>query len=313
MSGEKWTTAQLASARKAYNSKPEWQTDYTLAGELVSVLHKSSESIRWQLRQFRRDANAVMPPKILILDIETLPIEALVWDVWKQNVYMEQIEKDWSILCWSAKWLFDRKVMGGAVTAEEAKAHTDNSVLSDIWNLMNEADAIIWHNGNNFDAKKLNWRFFVAGMPKPMYYQSIDTKKIMTDNFSATYNKLDWVAQVLGIGRKIETEFIWWKECHQGNQVYLDKMLKYNKWDVSLEEEVYLRLRPWMEKHPNLNLFSLDSDTPHCPACGSLNLRWSGKYATPLGLYNAFRCQDCAAIGRSTLKAYKLNSSKVSN
>jgi hypothetical protein len=145
-----------------------------------------------------------------------------------------------------------------------------------------------------------------------MYYKSIDTKKAAVDTFGATYNKLDWIAQVIGIGRKIETEFMWWKECEAGNKKYLDMMLKYNKQDIHLEEEVYLRMRPWIEKHPNFSLFNIEG-AAGCPACGNLNLKWSGKYATGLGLYEGFRCQECGSIGRSTKKQHKLSAAIAQN
>lgn len=307
-----WTQEELNKLLHLYKAKPEWMTDYTLSANVAEEFNRSPESIRWQLRQFHREVTTVSPPKILLLDIETLPIEALVWDVWKQNIYMEQVKKDWSVLCYAAKWLFDSKVMGAVVTPNEAIDHDDRSILGAIWNLMNEADIIVTHNGDNFDIKKLNARFFVNGYPKPMYFKSVDTKKIATDNFALTYNKLDWIAQIVGIGRKIETDFKWWKECEAGNTKYLSMMLKYNKMDVHLEEEVYLKLRPWMEKHPNVGLHSVDG-ADVCPTCGHNSLHWKGTYKTGLGLYQAFRCEDCGAIGRSTKKAHKLNDSNVSN
>lgn len=310
---EKWSEQEIKKLQSIYEKKPDWVTDNELAGKLSGQFKRSPESIRWQLRMMRKGKTAVVAPKILILDIETLPIEALVWDVWKQNIYMEQIKKDWSVLCYSAKWLFDTKVMGRVVTPEEAVAHEDKSILGEIWNLMNEANLVITHNGDNFDIKKLNSRFFLHGLPKPMYSKSIDTKKIAVDNFSFTYNKLDWIAQILGIGRKIETEFEWWKECEAGNQKYLDMMLKYNKWDVQLEEEVYLKLRPWMPSHPNMALYSVHQDVAVCPTCGSVDIHWSGTYQTPLGLYKAFRCQDCGSIGRSTKKQYKIGKAIAQN
>lgn len=315
MSGTTWTEAELKRLRRLYKNKPEWTTDYTYSLLLSKEFKRSPESVRWQLRQLHRsrlDAVIVKPPKILLLDIETNPIEALVWDVWKQDIHPEQIKKDWSILCWSAKWLFEPKVIGASVLPQEAVAHEDRSVLMRLWELMNEADVIVWHNGNDFDRKKINTRFFVENYPKPMYYQSIDTLKVAKENFSLTYNKLDWIASVIGVGRKIETSFKWWKECEAGNKQYLDLMLKYNNQDIHLEEEVYLRLRPWMEKHPNMNLYAnMVGDC--CPTCGSNNLNWKGKYATGLGLYKAFRCEECGAIGRSTLKKNKINASEVQN
>lgn len=315
MSRHEWTKPELKKLRQLYDAKPDWITDYRFSAQVAEQFKRSPESVRWQLRQFDRTVNAtaaLRPPKILLLDIETLPIEALVWDVWKQNIYMEQIKKDWSVLCYAAKWLFDAEVMGNVVSPEEAVNHRDDSILPEIWHLMNEADWIIWHNGKDFDAKKLNARFFVRGMPKPMYYQSIDTKAIAKEELGLTYNKLDWIASILGVGRKIETEFSWWKECEAGNKEYLAKMLEYNKMDTHLEEEVYLRLRPWMTKHPNMNLYANHVGNV-CPTCGEPGLNWHGQYATALGLYRAFRCGRCGAIGRSTKKQYKLSQSEVSN
>lgn len=313
MSGVAWTEAELKKLRRLYRDKPEWATDYQYALLLAKQFERTPESVRWQFRQFHRDPSnpvAVQPPKILLMDIETLPAEALVWGTWKQDIHMEQIKKDWSILCYAAKWLFDPKPFGAVVTPQEAIAHQDNSILQGIWNLLNEADYVIWHNGDDFDAKKINARLFVKGYPKPMYYKSVDTLKIAKENFALTYNKLDWIAQIIGIGRKIETEFKWWKECEAGSKKYLDMMFKYNKHDIHLEEEVYLRLRPWMDKHPNMNLYA-NMIGNVCPTCGSNALDWRGKYATALGLYQAFRCTDCGAIGRSTKKAYKLAQSEV--
>lgn len=313
MSGKDWSKAELEKLKKVYSAKPAWKTDYVLAGELSTIYKRSPESIRWQLRQFQRTKIRLSPPKILLMDIETRPLKVWAWDVWKQDIHPEQIIEDWSILCWSAKWLFEPKVMGQSVTPEEAKYARDDSILEGIWNLLNEADIVIGHNSRNFDIKKLNTRFLLSGMPKPMYYQNVDTLEAAKANFSFIYNKLDWIAGVLGVGRKIETEFSWWTECASGSKKYLDLMLKYNLWDVNLEEEVYLKLRPWIEKHPNMNVFTVNEGVAHCPSCGSLDLDWNGKYATPLGLYQAFRCQGCGSLGRATKKKYKLQSAEASN
>ena len=48
-------------------------------------------------------------------------------------------------------------------------------------------------------------------------------------------------------------------------------MLKYNKRDVTLLEEVYLRIRPWIKGHPNCANY-IDSKVPICSNCGSKNL-----------------------------------------
>ena len=50
-------------------------------------------------------------PRILTLDIETAPIEAYCWGIWEQNIGLDMIIRDWSILCFCAKWLDERSVI----------------------------------------------------------------------------------------------------------------------------------------------------------------------------------------------------------
>jgi hypothetical protein len=305
-----WTPEEMNILQKQHEARQPWDTDYTLAGRLASVLQKSPEAIRWQLRQYHRVLPKVSYAKILLLDIETLPLEGKLWGPWNQNLNPVQLKKDWSIVCWSAKWLFDSKVKGEAVSGQEAIARQDQSVLGTIWQMMNEAHIIITHNGDDFDLKKLNTRFLLAGMPPPMCTKSIDTLKVLRQNFAFTYNKLDEVAKCLGMVRKIETSFKWWDECSDGDEKRIKQMLKYNKQDVNVLEELYLRLRPWMKKHPNMNLFAVD-DAERCPNCGDMSLNWGGTYMTPTGLYGACRCEACGALGRSTKKKYNLKGAVV--
>ena len=48
---------------------------------------------------------AIKKAKILILDIETLPMEVYAWSMWNQNFGLEQVIKHTTILSWSAKWM----------------------------------------------------------------------------------------------------------------------------------------------------------------------------------------------------------------
>lgn len=300
-----WKPSELKRLRGLYEKKGEWQTDYEFSAKHAKEFSKSPEALRWQVRQYHRVIELTFP-KILLLDIETLPILADVWGVRKQFVAPVQIRKDSSMICWSAKWLFGKKVYGEVVTPDEAKEHSDKSIMLGIWNLLNEADVVITHNGNSFDLKRLNWRFLVNGLPKPMFYKSIDTYRVVTENFDPTFGKLDWINSVLGIGRKIETSFKWWKECEDGNQKYLDLMLKYNMQDVHALEELYVKIRPWITNHPNINLYAVDGDVKACPCCSSSELKWSGLYNTGSGVYRGFRCQRCGSIGRGKGKENKL-------
>ena len=249
-------------------------------------------------RPFKEEINT--GAKILILDIETAPIRAKVWDIWNQNINLEQIDNDWFILTWSAKWLFEKKVYSGRLTGKEAIAQKDERILRGIWELLNEADMVVAHNGDRFDIPRLNTRFIINKLNPPLPYQSIDTLKTIKRQFAFTSNKLDFVNKVLSLERKEKHEgFPMWSKCYIGDEKALKDMERYNIKDVRILEDTYIRLRPWIKPHPNVGLYILDENTFHCPSCGSVNLKDEGKmYYTTANAYEQFRCDDCGAVGR---------------
>ena len=87
-------------------------------------------------------------PKILIFDIETAPLKSYVWRLWKQDIspLNGMLQSEWFMLTWSAKWLFDDKIMSGKLTSKEAINEDDSRVTKEMWNLFNEADIVIAHN-----------------------------------------------------------------------------------------------------------------------------------------------------------------------
>jgi hypothetical protein len=52
-------------------------------------------------------------PRVLTLDIETAPLESYTWGIWDQNIGLNQIKSEWTILSFSAKWLGEKKVIYG--------------------------------------------------------------------------------------------------------------------------------------------------------------------------------------------------------
>jgi len=237
--------------------------------------------------------------KVLILDIETAPILSFVWDVWNQNVQPAQIVKDWFCLTWAAKWLFENKVYSAGLTSDEAIRQDDKRIMQAMWQMVNEADIVIAHNGGRFDLPRLNTRFLIHRMNPPAPYQLIDTLTHIRKQFAFPHNKLDYVNQVLGLTRKKENEgWPLWKKCYAGEKVALKEMLEYNQQDVFILEEHYLRIRAWIKPHPNMGLFILDK-VSRCPSCGSKDIKFEGKYYyTTVNRFEAFRCENCGSAGR---------------
>ena len=260
--------------------------------------------VRNEMGSIIKKESNVKVPKILIFDIETAPMKAYVWSMWKDSVPLDRVISDWFIICWSAKWLYDNDIMGDCLTSKEALEENDYRVCKSLYDLINEADIVVAHNGDRFDIPKINARFIINGFEPPKPYISVDTCAVAKKQFGFASNKLDALAGYFGFKPKLKTDFNLWKECLYGNQESLSYMLKYNKQDVKLLEEVYLKLRPWMKNHPNYANF-LDSKIPLCSKCGSNKLEEikDKYYYTQVGKYQLYRCKDCGAIvrGRKTL------------
>ena len=246
-------------------------------------------------------------PKILLLDIETAPMEVLVWGLYKQHIPYENVLKEWSILTWAAKWMFESSVMHKSVSPKDAANRKDAKVLGELWQLLDEADIIIGHNVRSFDLRKINARLHLAGYSPPSPYQIIDTLKEAQKVMSFSSYSLDYLNKVIGNNRKIKTGYGLWKRCigidNDSSDQYkaLTTMSTYNQQDVNITEELYLSLRPWIKTHPNLGLYYSDMTYSRCRNCGGVNLTPVGEYYTPMSRYKAIRCGNCGAIGRERI------------
>lgn len=238
--------------------------------------------------------------KILIYDIETHPITAYTWNKWPKSIDDSFIIKDWGILCWSAKWLFEEEVMSAKMTKDELMTLDDERISKSLWQLFDEADVIIAHNNNRFDNKKANTKFLQYKLGRPSPYQTIDTLLHARKRFSITSNRLDYIAQnFFGIEGKMHTEKGLWRRCMNREYDALEYMSIYCDQDVRVLEDVYLKMRGWIYPHPNISLIAV-ADDDCCPACGNTDREETGTpYRTYVNEYTAFRCGGCGHIYRS--------------
>jgi len=237
-------------------------------------------------------------PKILLLDIETARMWVGVWQTGKQYVGYHQIIKDWFILGWSCKWLFDFKVYSDFVTPKEAIERDDDRVCHSIWKMIEDADIVITHNGNSFDLPKINTRYIANKILPNSSFNSIDTCRASKKHFSFSSNALNYLGRYLLRKEKLNTNYQLWIDCEQGNEKQLKYMQVYCDEDVSLLEEVYLELRPYIKSHPNLGVL-MGSEEPCCPNCGSFDIDDTDSYyTTPQNMYVSVRCNGCGAVNR---------------
>lgn len=248
-------------------------------------------------------------PTITTLDIETAPITAYVWGLFKVNVGLNQIIKDWSILSVAWKHLGVDEVHYQDTSGQD-DVRDDHALLVVLWHILDEADFIIAQNGRRFDIKKINARFVEAGMPPPSPYRIIDTLEMAKDVAAFTSNKLDWLSQILAKGKEKDhhDEFPGmelWVQCLLGNPRAWAAMRKYNLADIPSCEEVYLKLRPYYSMHPNIAAH-YDDDVMRCPRCASTDILPTGDVTrTNVSEYKRFNCTGCGGYSRSR---YTLNS-----
>lgn len=236
--------------------------------------------------------------RILLYDIETSPNLAYVWGKYEQTALAYERESEFLSISW--KWLGDKKVH--VLTRTDFKLNGDRKLVKKLRSLLDQADLVIGHNSNAFDNVKANARFIAHKLNPPAPYLKVDTLAVARSQFKFNSNSLNDICEHLGIGQKTPTGgFKLWLDCMKGSRAAFKKMGLYNQKDVVLLEKVYLRLRPWINTHPNLALIN---DRPNsCPRCGSKSFSSKGHYYTRTVKYRRYLCNDCGGSFRSQSKS----------
>ena len=180
--------------------------------------------------------------KILMLDIETTPLQVYTWGLWDQNIGISQIIKSTEMMCFGAKWQGKKKVTFKSVHHDGKEA-----MLKELHSMMEEADALVGWNSAAFDHKHIKREFLENGMAPPSTVKDLDLMSVVKANFKFPSNKLDYVAQALGVGSKVKhSGFQLWIDCMAGDDKAWQEMKKYQIQDVVLLEELYRVLLPWL-------------------------------------------------------------------
>lgn len=238
----------------------------------------------------------------LLFDIETMPNLVRTWRKWEQNViWYERHGYLWSI---SWKYLGDKKVYHKNITdfpLYKKDKYSDKALTQFIWNLMNEADIVVAHNGNAFDTKTIVGRFVHYRLPPPAPYKKIDTKLLYKMYLNEDSNSLKDIAQKHNLPHKLETggEKLW-RDCENGDRKAIAKMADYNNGDVVTLESAYMLILPYITNHPNIALMT--GELVGCPNCGSNNVEKRGFNYSRSGKSQRWQCRECYSWHSSPLK-----------
>jgi hypothetical protein len=233
--------------------------------------------------------------KILLLDIETSPYLAEVFDLRNVNIRAEQILRHSETICFAASW-YHRKGIEFRSIYHDGK----DAMVKRAWDLLDQADVVVHYYGTRFDIPKLNQEFLLAGLPPPSPYQQLDLYKTVK-RFGFSHSSLGNALVRLGLTPKVKHEGqALWRGCLAMVPGAWRKMRRYNKGDVIALRELYDRLGPWILGHPNAALYRGANFA--CSRCGSGSLQKRGFSYKRSAKYQRYQCQGCGGWSVSTTR-----------
>jgi uncharacterized protein YprB with RNaseH-like and TPR domain len=220
--------------------------------------------------------SGITPPKILLFDIETTGLRA-----------------DFGNLlgcCWL--WYGEKKVHTLSIVDTEAYARgepwDDGELVKKIYELLLEADYIVFHYGDRFDLKFVKSKMIRHGLYMPKV-QTVDTWMVARTNLLLQRNSMDNLADFFETSRKGKVAKKEWMMAGYGKRSSINKIMKYCKQDIVTLLGVFEILKPYCS---NIN-YNLHYNQDGCPRCGSLNLIKQGFKYTAAGKVQKMQCTDC--------------------
>lgn len=242
--------------------------------------------------------------KILLLDLElTYAVYYAYPSKREQYLSDRDIIHDQFCVCAAWKWLHEASTYAISITDDTKQFkkdfRNDRNVASKLHALMEEADIIVAHNGDNFDIKHATTLFRKHGLGPISKTKSLDTLKIARRYFAFPGNSLDSLAKRFGKAGKNKKPN--WKKMTEGDKKEIDIATKYCKNDVKVLEDIFIELRPYIDKFPSLRRVK---DFPvQCDACQSKRLIKNGTGFDGTKMFQKVKCQECGHNHRCSIGA----------
>jgi hypothetical protein len=244
----------------------------------------------------------VAKPRILLYDIETTHNVVAKFSLREEYVAHTNILQERYVVCGSWKELGEKRTHAVSVLDNpklyKQDPHDDRHVVETLHEVLSGADVVIAHNGDKFDWKWVQGRVLKHGLSPLPPVRSVDTLKVARKMFSLNSNRLDYLGKYLGVGQKKSTPPGLWIDVLKGDKSAIRKMVDYNKVDVELLEDVFLKLRPFI---PDYNVHALFGAGVVCPRCGSTEVQQRGYHASLTQVYKRMQCMACSG-GNKTRK-----------
>lgn len=242
----------------------------------------------------------------------------LEWSAYSLKMYSkyinpDAIKRDIWMVCAAWKWLGKPFVASTSVLNDPDRFNKDYAddyhVVKTLWDLMHDTDILIAHNGDNFDWKIFTSRCIYHGLEPPPKPLMIDTLKSARKEFKFSSNALRYLAKFLKVSLKDESPD--WKGVAIGDREAIKYCEIYCRGDIRALEGIYLKLRPYITNHPNLNAMLNGIEYDACPSCGHFDQESRGYRYTKAGKYQRYRCKEssggCGAWSQSKKNLKKVD------
>lgn len=289
--------------RRRKSANDVWRRYNKLQGNFNFITSIISSQQATAVVQYCKDSSIKLEslkPKRLFYDIETSYNIVKSWRIgFNINLNMEDIIQERAIITIAYKWEGEEDV-----TVLSWDKGCDKKIIKDFVKVMAEADELVGHNVDRYDTKFIMARALkhnISVLPK---YQSTDTLKLAKKHFMLNSNKLDYIAQYLGIGSKTKHRGMemWDDIILRNDPKALEEMIEYNVQDVFLTEQVYHKLMEY--SLPKVNHASKQTGDKHtCPQCGSNHAELHKTYISGTGtktrLMNCLNCSTNFTINNT--------------
>ena len=246
------------------------------------------------------------------LDVERIPgrhstwhrgqtITGPFWDLneikaWTgKRIHADDVSEWPRTICAAWKWYDQEDVEFAA----EWEVGGYDGFMRAVWDVFDQADLIIGHNADRFDARHLMGGWAEMGLPAPSPHKVIDTLKIARGTFAYESNTLDALNKRLGIDAKTDKyDSRVAKAAVAGDKEAQDRIRFYNMGDITASEALFDRLRPYAKGIPHLGMWT--DDEMACPSCGSTMTATGKTVHANVQQYEHLHCPNCGAHARGT-------------
>jgi hypothetical protein len=207
--------------------------------------------------------------------------------MFKENISVDQNLEPGGTICFSAKWLGDKKTFFYSEWEDGRDV-----MIKAAFDFCQEADAIVGVNHKKFDIPHLMTEFALAGLGNPGPMTLIDVQQACKTHFRLLSNKLAFIGPFFNLGKKMEHEgFMLWRKVMVGDEKAQKRMKRYCIQDTKLTEKLYLFVRPFINNHPHMGV----TKSRECGACGSSHVHVSKYRRTKSMRIQQLHCQDCGS------------------